>query len=423
MKGLLTFLIVFSVVVIFHEFGHFFFARRGGILVREFSIGMGPKIFGHQGKDGTAYTLRLLPIGGYVRMAGVGEDETEITRGMPVTLVLNEEGKVVKINTSSKVQLTNGIPVVTESFDLENELYYAGYVNNDETQLIRYEVLHDATIIEQDGTEVRIAPTDVQFQSAKLSRRMMTNFAGPMNNFILAILLFIVIAFMQGGVAVTDTNAIGAIQADSPAATAGLKEGDQIQTIDGEKISSWQELTTAILASPDQPLTLSVKRGTETFETTVTPETTTVEGQKTVRIGIQVPMATGFMAKIIGGFKQAIANSLNIFQALGDLIVRPDLDKLGGPVAIFQMSSQAAQQGFATVLAFIAILSMNLGIINLFPFPALDGGKLVLNVIEGVRGKPMSVEKEGLLNLIGFGALMLLMILVTWNDIQRFFFH
>ena len=423
MKGLLTFLIVFSVVVIFHEFGHFFFARRAGILVREFSIGMGPKIFGHQGKDGTAYTLRLLPIGGYVRMAGVGEDETEITRGMPVTLQLDEQGRVAKINTSSKVQLTNGIPVVTEAFDLENQLYYSGYVNNDESQLIRYEVLHDATIIEQDGVEVRIAPKDVQFQSAKLSRRMLTNFAGPMNNFILAILLFIVIAFMQGGVAVTNTNRIGEIQPDSPAQAAGLKAGDQIESINEKKISNWDDLSATILANPDKTLTLSVKRGSETFETKVTPETVTEGEQKSVRIGIQAPIKTGFVDKIVGGMHLAVANSLNIFKALGDLIVKPDLDKLGGPVAIFQMSSQAAQQGFITILGFVAILSMNLGILNLFPFPALDGGKLVLNVIEGIRGKPLSVEKEGLLNLIGFAALMLLMILVTWNDIQRFFFR
>lgn len=423
MKGIITFIIVFSVVVIFHEFGHFFFARRSGILVREFSIGMGPKLFGHQGKDGTTYTLRFLPIGGYVRMAGVGEDETELTRGMPVTLVLDEAGKVAKINTSKKIQLPNGIPLMTESFDLEEELYISGYTSADENELLRYDVLHDATIIEQDGTEVRIAPKDVQFQSAKLGNRMMTNFAGPMNNFILAILLFIVVAFLQGGVAVTDTNGIGQVTPDSPAATAGLKEGDQVLSIDDKKIATWEELSGAILATPDQTLDFEVKRGSETFTTEVTPETTTVDGQKTVRIGIQVPMKTGFADKIVGGTKQALANSLTIFQAFGDLIMRPNLDKLGGPVAIFQMSSQAAQQGPTTVLVFIAILSMNLGIINLFPFPALDGGKLVLNILEAIRKKPLSVEKEGILNLIGFGILMLLMILVTWNDIQRFFFN
>ena len=423
MKGVITFIIVFSVVVIFHEFGHFFFCSPGG----NFGAGIfhwdGSKIFGHQGKDGTTYTLRLLPIGGYVRMAGVGEDETELTRGMPVTLVLDEQSKVSKINTSKKVQLANGIPLMVESFDLEKELFIAGYASADESELLRYEVLHDATIIEQDGTEVRIAPEDVQFQSAKLSQRMLTNFAGPMNNFILAVLVFILVAFIQGGVAVTDTNSIGQVLADSPAQTAGLKEGDKILTIDGEKISSWEDLTGAILAQPDETLALEVQRGKETFTTEVTPETATVDGQKTVRIGIQVPMKTGILDKIVGGAQQAAANSLTIFQAFGDLITKPNLDKLGGPVAIFQMSSQAAQQGPTTVLVFIAILSMNLGIINLFPFPALDGGKLVLNIVEAIRKKPLSVEKEGLLNLIGFGLLMLLMILVTWNDIQRFFFH
>ncbi len=422
MKTILTFIIVFGILVIVHEFGHFFFAKRSGILVREFAIGMGPKIYGHQAKDGTTYTLRLLPIGGYVRMAGNGDDDTELAPGMPLSLSFDEAGVVQKINLSKKVQLANSVPIELVSYDLEDELTITGFVNGDDTESVTYSVNHDATVIEADGTEIRIAPRDVQFQSAKLWQRMLTNFAGPMNNFILAILLFIVLSFMQGGVPVTDTNQIGEVQPDSAAAQAGLEKGDQITSIDGEPVHTWTELTTKITENPGKKLTLDVKRGETTREVEVTPKTIESNGQKAGQLGIQVPMRTGAMDKITGGVTRAFSSSMEIFKALGSLFTGFSLDKLGGPVMIFQLSSQAANQGLTTVISLMALLSMNLGIINLLPIPALDGGKLVLNVIEGIRGKPLSQEKEGILTLVGFGFLMLLMVLVTWNDIQRFFF-
>lgn len=422
MKTILTFIIVFGILVIVHEFGHFFFAKRSGILVREFAIGMGPKIYGHQAKDGTTYTLRLLPIGGYVRMAGNGDDETEMAPGMPLSLSLNSDGIVEKINLSKKVQLTNGIPVELVRYDLEDELTITAFVNGDDTEAVTYPVDHDATIIEADGTEIRIAPRDVQFQSAKLWQRMLTNFAGPMNNFILAIFLFIVLAFMQGGIQVTNTNQIGAVLPDSAAEVAGLKENDHILSINDKKITSWTDLTSQITANPGKKLNFEVQRDGKVQDIEVTPKSVESNGQKVGQLGIQAPMKTGFIDKIVGGTKQAFSSSLEIFKALGSLFTGFSLNKLGGPVMMFQLSSEAASQGMMTVIGLMAMLSMNLGIVNLLPIPALDGGKLVLNVIEGVRGKPLSQEKEGILTLIGFGFLMLLMVLVTWNDIQRFFF-
>lgn len=422
MKTILTFVIVFGILVIVHEFGHFFFAKRSGILVREFAIGMGPKIYGHQAKDGTTYTLRLLPIGGYVRMAGNGDDETEMAPGMPLSLSLNSDGVVEKINLSKKVQLTNGIPVELVRYDLEDKLTITAFVNGDDTEAVTYPVDHDATIIEADGTEIRIAPRDVQFQSAKLWQRMLTNFAGPMNNFILAILLFIVLAFMQGGVQVTNTNQIGAVLPDGAAEVAGLKENDHILSINDKRIMSWTDLTSQITANPGKKLNFEVQRDGKVQDIEVTPKSVESNGQKVGQLGIQAPMKTGFVDKIVGGTKQAFSSSLEIFKALGSLFTGFSLNKLGGPVMMFQLSSEAASQGMMTVIGLMAMLSMNLGIVNLLPIPALDGGKLVLNVIEGVRGKPLSQEKEGILTLIGFGFLMLLMVLVTWNDIQRFFF-
>ncbi|EOS7993312.1 RIP metalloprotease RseP [Enterococcus hirae] len=422
MKTIITFIIVFGILVIVHEFGHFFFAKRSGILVREFAIGMGPKIYGHQAKDGTTYTLRLLPIGGYVRMAGNGDDETEMAPGMPLSLLLNSDGIVEKINLSKKVQLTNSIPMELIRYDLEEELTITGYVNGEEEQEVTYSVAHDASIIEADGTELRIAPKDVQFQSAKLWQRMLTNFAGPMNNFLLAILLFILLAFMHGGVQVTNTNQIGEVLPNGAAQTAGLKENDKILEINGNAIYSWGDLTATITENPGKKLNVEVERNGQKQTLSVTPGVVESNGKKYGQLGIKAPMKTGFFDKIIGGTQQAFSSSLEIFKALGSLFTNFSLNKLGGPVMMFQLSSEAADQGILTVISLMAILSMNLGIVNLLPIPALDGGKLVLNVVEGIRGKPISQEKEGFITLAGFGLLMLLMVLVTWNDIQRFFF-
>ncbi|EOH99863.1 RIP metalloprotease RseP [Enterococcus haemoperoxidus ATCC BAA-382] len=422
MKTIITFIIVFGILVLVHEFGHFFFAKRSGILVREFAIGMGPKIFAHQGKDGTAYTIRILPIGGYVRMAGMGEDETELAPGMTLSVELNEQEEVVKINTSKKVQLTNSIPMEMLEADLERELFIKGYVNGNESEEITYKVNHDATIIEQDGTEVRIAPIDVQFQSAKLWQRMLTNFAGPMNNFILAFVLFTIYVFMQGGVTYTNTNLIGGIQADSPAEKASLKADDRIVSIDGKSVNDWNDFTKIIQDSPGKELNLMVESSGKTREVDITPKSQKSGKQEIGVIGILPPKKTGLADKLLGGVHETINNSMQIFKALKSLFTGFSLDKLGGPVMMFQMSSEASKAGLNTVIWLMAMLSVNLGIINLLPIPALDGGKIVLNILEGLRGKPLSQEKEGLLTLIGFGFIMLLMVLVTWNDIQRFFF-
>lgn len=423
MKTILVFIIIFSVVVVIHELGHFYFAKRAGILVREFSIGMGPKLFAHKGKDGTAYTIRALPLGGYVRMAGFGEEESEITPGMPLSFVQNEAGVVTRINISKKVQLPNAIPMEVSAFDLEDALTLTGYINGEESQPVTFSVDHDATIIEEDGTEVRIAPRDVQFQSAKLWQRMLTNFAGPLNNFILAFVLFVAIVFIQGGVANTDATFVSGITANSAAAEAGLKNGDEILAINDRTVSNWTEMTTEIQSHPDQEIQLTVKRNSETLQLAAVPKAVESGNQTVGQLGVSPALKTGFVDKLAGGFQLTIDNALMIFRAVGNLIMQPDLNKLGGPVAIFQMSSQAAAQGPLTVIMMMGMISINLGIFNLFPIPGLDGGKLVLNLLEALRGKPISQEKEGIITLIGFGLLMLLMVLVTWNDIQRFFFR
>ncbi|HEM3525128.1 M50 family metallopeptidase [Streptococcus suis] len=419
MKGILAFIFIFGVIVVVHEFGHFYFAKKAGILVREFAIGMGPKIFAHTGKDGTLYTIRILPLGGYVRMAGWGEDKTEIKTGSPASLSLNEAGVVTRINLSGKQLDSLSLPMNVTSFDFEEKLEITGLVLEESKT---YRVDHDATIVEEDGTEVRIAPLDVQYQNATVWGRLMTNFAGPMNNFILGILVFILLFFMQGGVANPSSNAVS-ITAGGALQAAGVVTGDKILSVNGNTTDSYTEVATIISKAATDATTapsfdLVVEHDGKTRNVSVTAEQ--VDGA--YRIGISPILKTGFVDKIVGGFQEAGATALRVVTALKNLIANFDVKQLGGPVAIYKVSSQAAEFGLVSVLGLMAALSINLGIFNLIPIPALDGGKIVMNILEAIRRKPLKPETESYITLAGVAVMVVLMIVVTWNDIIRVFF-
>ena len=408
MLGILTFIIIFGVIVVVHEFGHFYFAKKSGILVREFAIGMGPKIFSHIDKEGTTYTIRILPLGGYVRMAGWGDDKTEIKTGTPASLTLNKEGIVTRINLSGKQLDNTSLPINVTAYDLEDKLTITGLVLS-ETKT--YSVDHDATIIEEDGTEIRIAPLDVQYQNASVWGRLITNFAGPMNNFILGLVVFIALAFIQGGVQDLSTNQVR-VSENGPAASAGLKNNDRILQIGSHKVSNWEQLTAAVEKSTshlekNQKLALKIK---------------SKEVVKTINVKPQKVDKSYIIGKLLGGFKLAWESFFRILNELKKLIAHFSINKLGGPVALYQASSQAAKNGFVTVLNLMGLISINLGIMNLIPIPALDGGKIVMNILEAIRRKPLKQETETYITLAGVAVMLVLMIAVTWNDIMRAFF-
>ncbi len=412
---------MFGVLVLVHEFGHYYFAKRAGILVREFSIGMGPKIWWSR-HNGTTYTIRLLPLGGYVRLAGADEDDDETLRpGTPVTLQLNDQNEVITINASDKTTLFQGLPMQIVDKDLVDGLWISGYVNGDESEVKKYSVNHDANVIERDGTEIRIAPRDVQINSASLPHRMMTNFAGPMNNFILALVVFVILGFTLPGIP-TNSNVIGKVQSSSVAAKAGIKSGDRITKVAGHQTKNWTALTTQISSKPGQRLTVQYVRNGRHYSTKLTPKKVRRNKQTMGQIGIVEQQKTDARSRIQYGWHQFILSGTLIFSVLGHMFTHGfSLNDLGGPVAIYAGTSQATSLGINGVLAFLAMLSINLGIVNLLPIPALDGGKLVLNIIEGIIRRPIPEKAEGIVTFIGFAFLMLLMILVTWNDIQRYF--
>ncbi|WP_159720753.1 RIP metalloprotease RseP [Streptococcus halichoeri] len=419
MLGLLTFIIIFGILVVVHEFGHLYFAKKSGILVREFAIGMGPKLFSHRDKEGTLYTIRSLPLGGYVRMAGWGEDKTEIKIGTPVTLTLNDQGLVQRINLSKTKLDPTSLPMNVTAYDLEDQLMIKGLVLDQEQT---YAVAHSATIVEEDGTEVRIAPKDVQYQNASLPGRMITNFAGPMNNFILGVIVFTILAFVQGGVLDYKTNQVRVVDKGA-AAQAGIQSNDRILSVGKYQISNWHDLTSVVDKatkglSANESLPVRIDHAGKQKEVLVKPQK--VSGH--YALGVLVPLRTSLKDKLWGGVQMSVDGALVIIRALKNLVTGFSLNKLGGPVAIYQMSNQAAKNGIESVLSLMALLSINLGIFNLIPIPALDGGKILMNIIEAIRRKPLKQETETYITLAGVAIMLVLMVAVTWNDIMRAFF-
>ncbi|MFV0556345.1 MAG: RIP metalloprotease RseP [Lactovum sp.] len=409
---IIAFIFVFSIIVCIHEYGHMFFAKRAGVLVLEFAIGMGPKIFSHRGKDGTYYNIRLLPVGGYVRMAGWSFDDIEIKKGTAVSLQIENE-KVKKVNLSERLELENSLPLLVTEYDFENKLYIKGEYLGEEKS---YEVDSEATVIEEDGTELRITPNDRKYASASVLNRILINLAGPVSNFILGLFVFILINFMQAGVP-SERPVIGTVYENYPAMAAGLKSGDLILEVNAVKVESWTDLSEEIHSSKTKDIQIKYKRDNQEKEISILAEKS---GNNYV-IGITPSLDTGFLVRLSAGFKDTFSTMTLIVRALGELITQPDLNDLGGPVAIFEVTGQAASLGMASLLSLLASLSINIGIFNLLPIPFLDGGRILLVLIEWVRKKPLAPEKEQLILYISAIFLIILMLAVTWNDIMRAF--
>lgn len=419
MQALLSFIFIFGVIVVIHEFGHFYFAKKAGILVREFAVGMGPKVFGHQAKDGTVYTIRLLPLGGYVRMAGWGEDKTSIRTGSPASLSLNAAGQVTRINLSEKQLDPQALPINVLTYDLEDTLEITGQTLEGSRS---FPVHHEATIVEADGTELRIAPLDVQYQNASVWGRLMTNFAGPMNNFILGAFLFVLLAFLQGGVPDYSNNQVR-VSEGGALAQAGLSGQIEVLSINGREVTDWDSLSRAVALASEvmetrDTMDLRVRAGGQERQLDLKP----LEQDGRYFIGVAPGLKTGFVDKVVGGLQNAWDNLFLIATALKNLILKPDVRQLGGPIAIYQMSQSAARDGFLSVLGLMAMLSLNLGLFNLLPIPALDGGKILFNLVELVRRKPLKQQTEQYITIAGVAIMLLLTIAVTWNDIVRTFF-
>lgn len=419
METVIAFIIIFGSLVTFHELGHFLFAKRAGIMVREFAIGMGPKILGIR-KNETLYTIRLLPLGGYVRMAGQDFDTLQLQPGYRVGLILGETEEVEKIYLNRNVANPDVLFLETEAADLEKDMFIKGY--DDEGQLVRFNVSRKAVIYEK-GQETLIAPYDRQFESKSVGQRAMAIFAGPLFNFILAFFIFLAIGLLQG--VPTYEPIISEVGSNGPAQEAGMEKGDLVTGVNGTPIETWQEFALVIQENPGVPLQFEVERSGTRQILEVTPKTVTEKGETFGQIGVTYtsPVEKNPLKAVAFGAEQTITWIKRIFELLGMLVTGQfTIDALSGPVGIYKATEDVAKFGIYSLMNWAAILSINLGIMNLLPLPALDGGRLLFFLFEAIRGKPIDKQKEGMVHFVGIVLLMVLMLVVTWNDIQRFFF-
>lgn len=412
MQAAIAIVLVLSVLIFFHELGHLVMAKRAGILCREFAIGFGPKLLAFQ-RGETRYTLRLFPIGGYVRMAGEDPELLDLKRGQRIAYTLDAEGRVDHLYTEPRWFPPQAMEAHLVAADLEEELYVEV---EDEEGTVRLPV-HPWAMLHQGNNPIQIAPRDRQFAGKSLWDRFLTIIAGPAMNFFLAVVVFIIAGLMMG--VPVNKPIVGAVEPGTPAAGAGLQSGDRILTINSVPVKNWEELVNTVSASPGQQMVLEVERGGERLRVEVTPEEVS-EGVG--RLGIYQAKDRSLWQAIPFGFQQTWFFTMAILQGFGMLLTgHAGIEDLSGPVGIFQLTGDVAAQGIGSLLIWTAFLSINLGIFNILPIPALDGGRLMFLAFEAVRGKPVDPQKESMVHLVGFAFLMLLMIVVTYNDVLRLF--
>ncbi|MBD2862792.1 RIP metalloprotease RseP [Paenibacillus sp. IB182363] len=403
--------LMFFVLVTIHEWGHYYFAKRAGILVREFAIGFGPKLFSFT-RGETRYTLRLLPIGGFVRMAGEDPEIVQIQPGQTIAVGL-EQGRVSRIYLDQLDQRTGVVQGTVEQIDLEHQLSVKLDVDGEK---LTYAV-HPAAFMITKGKEAQIAPWDRQFGSKTVGQRALSIFAGPLMNFILAFVLFMTVLFLAG----MPTNVkIESVEPDSPALKGGLMAGDIIARVNGQQISPERtELMGLIRDSANKKMDWTVIRGGAEKQLQVTPE---LRGN-TVAVGIRMTADSRnptIGEALSGGWNNMVEATKQIMIGFKMLVTGQfKLDDLGGPVRIVEVTGEHARAGLPQYTFWCAVFSLYLGIFNLLPFPALDGSRLVFLGLEAVRGKPVDPNRESMVHFVGFAMMMLLMIAVTYNDILR----
>src|SRR6266705_242841 len=282
---------------------------------------------------------------------------------------------------------------------------------------------------EDPGEEVSPAEIERSFAHKGLLKRIVIVAAGPGFNLLLAVVLLMIV-FLFYGVPILSTQ-VGGVETGSPADRAGIRKGDFIVSLNGELIREWDELSSGIKASQGEPLNLQIRRESQEM-TTITVQPAKKEGKNIfgekrdewmIGIGSQVSIEKGNAGlAIVRAFRQTYDYAKLTLLALYKMVkgeVSPR--NLGGPILIAQMAGQQAQEGLGSFLAFIAVLSINLGVLNLLPIPVLDGGHLLFFLVESVIGRPVSVRHREMAQQVGIFLLMLLMIYAFYNDIARFF--
>ena len=372
-------IIVLGILIFVHEFGHFIVAKLFNVKVEKFSLGFGPKLFGKQIGE-TEYLLSAFPLGGYVKMLG--------------------EGGVIE----------GAAPPVSE----DTEKAY------DEESSEPLDGLPELTEVEKARS----------FAHKPVLVRIAIVMAGPVFNLVFAWKIFILLCLL--GVP-TVTARIGEVIKDKPAARAGVLKDDIVTSINGKKIGQWDEVAARIAEGKGQPVNLTVRRNGQELGFTITPEARVSknlfgESIKGHAIGIaaagEVVLETSTpLAAVVKGSQQTwkvIDLTIMSLVKMAQRVV--PLDSVGGPIMIAKMAGETAQMGSSSFLAFMALLSINLGVLNLLPVPVLDGGHLFFFFCELIIRRPVSQKVREYAQQIGLFLLLSLMVLAFYNDIVRYFF-
>lgn len=359
----IPFLFVLTVVVFFHELGHFLVARWAGVKVLTFSLGFGPEIAGFNDKHGTRWKISAIPLGGYVKFFG---DESEASTPSTETL---------------------------SRMNAEERSY--------------------------------------SFHHKKVGPRAAIVAAGPIANFLLAIVIFSVM-FMVLGKPSTSAR-VDSVQAGSAAAAAGFQSGDLITAIDGQVIDSFSDMQRIVGTKAGQKLTFEVKRDSTALTLTATPELREVKDSfgnvhrlgvlgitRATSAGDTVTQPVSPPAAVWLGVKETWFVIDRTFSYIGGVFTgREAADQVGGPIRIAQISGQVATIGLTALIHLAAVLSISIGLLNLFPVPLLDGGHLLFYAVEAVRGKPLSERAQELGFRIGLALVLMLMVFATYNDFKH----
>lgn len=428
LAGILAFIVVFGVLVTVHELGHLIVAKRAGIMCPEFAIGMGPKIFSYKFND-TVYTIRLLPVGGYVRMASNDMEINPLNPGMRVQLKLNDLGEITHILLDDKHNFNDIEEIEIVSSDIQDAMSINAMRTYDNVET-SYKIAHEAYYV-QDSELERIAPASARFESKSVMARFWTLFAGPLMNFVLAFVLFTLLFYINGKP--VDEPIVGMVAEDTPAEEAGLVEGDRLLTINDTEVDSWDHMSEIIQEEGESTLDIEVEHpdSGEVRDLEMTPVINVTElpdGETAERliIGIGAASEEGTIAPLWWGVQQTYEMGTLIFELVVQLFISIfegtfSFDMLNGPVGIYKVTEEVAAQGLLVLMNFTAVLSVNLGIMNLLPIPALDGGRILFVLYEGIFRKPLNKKVEINIQLLGVLFLLIIMVLVTWSDIKTFF--
>jgi regulator of sigma E protease len=354
---IIPFLVILTVLVFVHEFGHYLIARWNGVRIEVFSIGFGPEVFGWWDRAGTRWKFSTIPLGGYVKMFG----DSDASSGLPAP----------------------GLARLAQ------------------------------------------AERDVSFHYKRLGQRTAIVAAGPAANFLFAVVV-LAILFMTYGQPFTPAE-VGQVQPGSAAEQGGIRPGDVILSIDGAAVQRFEDIQQVVRLNPSVPMTIVVRRdgGEETLHVTPSRTELTDRFGNHYEIGLLGIARSGMeyvkrdpATALLQAGTETWDLSVATLKAIWQIVIGTRAtDELGGPLRIAQMSGEVAQGGIVAVLWFMAVLSINLGLINLFPVPVLDGGHLLFYAAEAVRGKPLGQRAQEYGFRIGLALVLTLMVFATWNDL------